>query len=200
MEDRKIINYKEKQMLSYAELNRGVIIVINDQPYEIVEALSTFKGRGHSYLQMKLRNLVSGAVISRSAQPRDSFEEAEVEEKEAKFIYGNKGKYIFSGISDNNRFELTEEQIGEKAKFLKANEEVKTIIFNGKIINVIIPIKVQLKVTEVPPGVKGDRAQSGTKLVTLETGAKIDAPLFVNENDIIEINTESGEYVRRVNE
>lgn len=186
-------------MLSYAELNRGVIIVINDQPYEILEALSTFKGRGHSYLQMKLKNLISGAVISKSAQPRDSFEEADVEEQEAKFIYGNKGKYTFSDIK-GKRFELTEEQIGDKAGFLKANEEVKTIIFNDKIINVIIPIKVQLKVTEVPPGVKGDRAQSGTKLVTLETGRKIDAPLFVNEDDIIEINTESSTYVRRVNE
>ncbi|MFZ2390659.1 MAG: elongation factor P [Minisyncoccales bacterium] len=186
-------------MLSYAELNRGVIIVINDQPYEIVEALNTFKGRGHSYLQMKLRNLMNGAVISKTAQPRDTFEEADVEEKEAKFIFGNKGKYTFSDIK-GKRFELTEEQVGEKAKFLKANEEVKTILFDDKIINVIIPIKVQLKVTEVPPGVKGDRAQSGTKLVTLETGAKIDAPLFVNEDDVIEINTESSTYVRRVNE
>ena len=186
-------------MLSYAELNRGVIIVINDQPYEIVEALSTFKGRGHSYLQMKLRNLMNGAVISKSAQPRDAFEEADVEEQEAKFIFGNKGKYTFSDIK-GKRFELTEEQVGDKAKFLKTNEEVKTIVFDDKIINVIIPIKVQLRVTEVPPGVKGDRAQSGTKLVTLETGAKIDAPLFVNEDDVIEINTESSTYVRRVNE
>jgi len=186
-------------MLSYSELIRGKIIVVNDQPYEIVEAQTTFKGRGHSYLQMKLRNLINGSVISKSAQPRDSFEEAEVEEQEAKFIYGNKGKYIFSDLK-NKRFELSEEQIGEKIKFLKADQEVKTIVFNGKIINVIVPIKVQLKVTEVPPGVKGDRAQSGSKVVTLETGAKIDAPLFVNENDVIEINTESGEYVRRVNE
>jgi elongation factor P len=184
-------------MLSYAELNRGVIIVFNDQPYEIVEAQNTFKGRGHSYLQMKLRNLINGAVISKTAQPRDTFEEADVEEQEAKFIFESKGKYTFS---NNTRFELTKEQIGDKAGFLKTNEEVKTIVFNDKIINVIIPIKVQLRVTEVPPGVKGDRAQSGTKLVTLETGTKIDAPLFVNEDDIIEINTESSTYVRRVNE
>jgi len=186
-------------MLSYSELVRGKIIVVNDQPYEITEALSTFKGRGHSYLQMKLRNLVNGNVISKSAQPRDSFEEAEVEEQEAKYIYGNKGKYVFAD-KNNKRFELDGEIVGDNAKFLKANQEVKTIVFNDKIINVIIPIKVQLKVTEVPPGVKGDRAQSGNKLVTLETGAKIDAPLFVDEGDVIEINTESGLYVRRVNE
>jgi len=198
VENTKIINRKTN-MSSYSELTRGKIIVINDQPYEIVEALSTFKGRGHSYLQMKLRNLINGNVISKSAQPRDSFDEAEVEEQEAKFIYGSKGKYTFSD-NKNKRFELSEEQVGDKVKFLKANQEVKTMLFNDKIINVIVPIKVQLKVTEVPPGVKGDRAQSGNKVVTLETGAKIDAPLFVNEDDIIEINTESGEYVRRVNE
>jgi len=186
-------------MLSYSELVRGKIIVFNDQPYEITEALSTFKGRGHSYLQMKMRNLINGNVVSKSAQPRDTFEEADVEEKEAKFIFGNKGKYTFSD-EKNKRFELTEEQVGEKVKFLKADQDVKTILFNDKIITVVVPIKVQLRVTEVPPGVKGDRAQAGNKLVTLETGAKIDAPLFVNEDDVIEINTESGEYVRRVNE
>jgi len=188
-------------MLSYSELIKGKIIIINDQPYEIIEAENTFKGRGHSYLQMKARNLINGSLISRSAQPRDSFEEAEIEEKEAKFVYGAKGKYVFSDIKDaSKRFELTEEQIGSKAKYIKPNQEVKTIIFDDKIINVIIPIKVQLKVIEVTPGVKGDRAQSGTKSVVIETGATINAPLFVEEGDIIEINTESELYVRRVNE
>lgn len=188
-------------MLSYSELDKGKIIIINNQPYEIVEAFNTFKGRGHSYLQMKLKNLISGSLIAKSAQPRDSFEEADIEKKDAEFVYQNKGKYVFSE-SDNpsKRFELEEEQIGEKAKFLKAGVEVKTIVFEDKIINVSVPIKVRLKVTEVAPGVKGDRAQGGTKSITVETGAKINAPLFVEEGDVIEINTESGEYVRRVNE
>ncbi len=188
-------------MLSYSELGRGKIIIVNDQPHEILEAVNTFKGRGHSYLQMKLRSLISGAVINKTAQPRDSFEEADIEEKDSKFIYKNKGKFVFSDIDNpGNRFELGEEQIGAKANFLKTNQEVKTVIFEDKVINVIIPIKVQLKVTEVPPGIKGDRAQGGNKSVTLETGAKINVPLFIDENDIIEINTESGEYVKRVNE
>ncbi len=188
-------------MLSYSELEKGKIIVINDQPHEIIEAVSTFKGRGHSYLQMKLRNLINGSVIAKSAQPRDSFEEAEIEKKDAKFIYQNKDKYVFSEVNNaSKRFELTEEQIGDKCRFLKANEEVETIVFDDKIINVILPIKVKLKVTEVTPGVKGDRAQGGNKSITIETGAKINAPLFIEEGDIIEINTESGDYVRRINE
>ena len=188
-------------MISYSELDKGKIIIINNQPYEIVEAFNTFKGRGHSYLQMKLKNLINGSIVSKSAQPRDSFEEADIEKKDAKFVYQNKGKYVFSETENaSKRFELTEEQIGEKAMFLKPGEEVQTIVFENKIINVSIPIKVRLKVTEVAPGVKGDRAQGGTKSVTIETGGKINAPLFVEEGDVIEINTESGEYVRRVNE
>lgn len=83
---------------------------------------------------------------------------------------------------------------------MKSGETVTTVIFKDKIINIIVPIKVNLKVTEVPPGVKGDRAQSGNKSVTIETGVKINVPLFIKEGDIIEINTESGEYVRRINE
>jgi len=195
------LNGKQNNMLSYSELEKGKIIVINDQPYEIVEAINTFKGRGHSYLQVKLKNLINGSLIARSIQPRDSFEEADIEKKEAKFIYQNKDKYVFSETDNpSKRFELTFEQIGDKARFLKANEEVETIVFDDKIINVSLPIKVKLKVTEVTPGVKGDRAQGGTKAITIETGAKISAPLFVEEGDVIEINTESGEYVRRVND
>jgi len=189
-------------MLSYSELTKGKIIIINNQPYEIIEAFNTFKGRGHSYLQMKLKNLVNGNVIAKSAQPRDSFEEADIDKKEARFIYKNKDKYVFAETDNpSKRFELSKEQIGEeKAEFLKPNEEVKTIIFEDKIINISIPIKVRLKVIEVAPGVKGDRAQGGTKSITVETGAKINAPLFVEEGDIIEINTESKEYVRRIND
>jgi elongation factor P len=188
-------------MLSYSELDRGTVIIINDQPYQIVEAQSTFKGRGHSYLQMKLKNLINGNFISKTAQPRDSFEEADIEKQEAIFVYQNKEKYVFSEKENpSKRFELEEELIGNIGKFLKAGEEVTTVVFGGKIINIVVPIKVNLMVTEVSPGVKGDRAQSGTKSVTLETGAKINVPLFINEGDIIEINTESEEYVRRSNE
>jgi len=195
------LNGEKNNMLSYSELEKGKIIVINDQPYEIVEAVNTFKGRGHSYLQVKLKNLINGSIVARSIQPRDSFEEADIEKKDAKFIYQNKDKYVFSEIDNaSKRFEITQDQIGEKTKFLKPNEGVETIVFNDKIINISLPIKVKLKVTEVTPGVKGDRAQGGTKAVTIETGTKINAPLFVEEGDIIEINTESGEYVRRIND
>ena len=94
--------------------------------------------------------------------------------------------------------ELTKEQVGEGAQFLKQNQAVKGIIFNDKIIGIDIPVKVQLKVTEAPPAVRGNRAEAGTKQVTLESGAKINAPLFVENGDVVEVNTTNAEYVRRV--
>lgn len=91
-----------------------------------------------------------------------------------------------------------EEQIGNSSEFLKPNQIVLGLVFQGKVINIQLPIKIQLKVTEAPPGIKGDRAQGGTKIVTLETGAKINTPLFIETGDIVEVNTENGEYVRRI--
>jgi elongation factor P len=92
---------------------------------------------------------------------------------------------------------LAGEQIGPQVQFLKANQIVEALIFQNKIINISLPIKVQLKVIEAPPGIRGDRSQAGTKQITLETGAKINAPLFIEEGEVIEVNTETGEYVRR---
>ena len=186
-------------MITYSELKKGTKIIINKQPYEITEASLMFKGRGHSNLQTKLKNLINGEVVSETFHPSDSFEEAEIEKIKAKFIYSHKDKFVFS--KENNlseRFELTEEQIGSANKFLKPELIIEAIIFKNKIINISLPIKINLKVTESPPGFKGDRAQSGNKIVTLETGAKINVPLFIDQDDIIEINTEKKEYVKRI--
>jgi len=196
--------------ISYSELQKGTRIIINKQPYEIIEASSMFKGRGHSVLQTKLKNLITGEIISQTFHPSDFFEEAEISKIKAKFIYSHRGKFVFAKENKpSERFELTEAQIGSAAKFLKPGQIVEGIIFKdspshqksgseGKIINISLPIKIQLKVKEAPPGVRGDRAQGGNKTVILETGAELNAPLFIQEGDIIEINTEKEEYVRRI--
>jgi len=118
---------------------------------------------------------------------------------QAKFLYNHRHRYFFSNKDNpSKRFDLNSEQIGPQAKFLKPNQVVEAMLFNEKIINVVLPIKIQLKVIEAPPGIQGDRAQGGTKTITLETGAKIAAPLFVKEGDVVEINTETEEYVKRI--
>ncbi len=186
-------------MLSYSELSKGDQIIMNGDPYEIVEASSTVKARGSSVLQVRIRNLKTGSVISDTFHPSDSFEEAQISKIAAKFLYSHRGEYVFCEQDNpSKRFSLSEDKIGDKKSFFKANQEVEAFVFENEVINVSLPIKINLKVTQAPPGIKGDRSQSGTKIVTLESGAKVNAPLFVESGDIIEVNTESGEYVRRI--
>ncbi len=186
-------------MISYNEIQKGLIIVMDNQPYEILETSRMFKGRGHSVLQTKLKNLISGNAVSRTLHPSDEFEEAEIEKTEAKFIYSHRDKFIFSDIKNpSQRFEIDKEQISQQAKFLKTNQIVEIFKYKEKIIKISLPVKIQLKVIEAPPSLKGERADAGSKAVILETQAKINTPPFIREGDIIEINTELGEYVRRI--
>jgi len=185
--------------IPYSELKKGVQIILNNQPHEIIEASSMFKARGHSVLQTKLKNLITGEVISKTFHPSDNLEKTEITKITAKFIYVHRNKFIFSKEDNpSERFELNKEQIGSVIKFLRPDQVVVGIIFKNKIINISLPIKIQLKVKEAPPGIKGDRAQGGNKTVVLETGTEINVPLFIKEGDVVEINTEKGEYVRRI--
>ena len=186
-------------MLSHNDLKKGIKFIINDQPYEVLESSFVFKGRGSSFCQTKIRNLITGNVIAKTFHPGESFNQAEIEKIKVKFLYHHRDKFYFSEEKDSTkRFELTKEIIGQSIIFLKPNEIVEGIKFQDEIINISLPIKVKLKVIEAPPGIKGDRAQGGTKIIKLETGAEINAPLFIKQGDIVEINTEKKEYSRRI--
>lgn len=185
-------------MLTHTDLKKGVKIILGNEPYEILEARPLKKAQRRPVIQAKIRNLVTGNVFDRNFHQGDTFEEAELSKFKAKFLYSHQERYFF--CEENNpskRFDLGSEKIGVQTKFLKPNQIIEAVLFNEKVINISLPIKIQLKITEAPPGIKGDRAQGGTKIVTLETGAKINAPLFIKAGDIVEINTETGEYVRR---
>jgi len=186
-------------MLSHNDLKKGLRIVLNSEPYEVLEARPLKKAQRRVVIQTKIRNLITGNVFDRNFHQGDTFEEAELTKFKAKFLYLHHDRYFFCEEQNpSKRFDLSQEQIGSQSKFLKPNQAVETILFNEKVINISPPIKIQLKVIEAPPGVKGDRAQGGTKIVTLETGVKIAVPLFIEEGNIIEVNTETGEYVRRI--
>ena len=186
-------------MLTHSDLRKGVQVILDNEPYEILEASPMKKAQRRVVIQTKIKHLISGSVLDRNFHQGDVFEEADIVKKEAKFLYNHRDRYFFSEISDSSkRFDLSEELIGEGVGFLKQNQIVEEIQFQGKTINISLPIKVQLKVAEAPPGIRGDRAQGGTKSVVLETGASINVPLFVQQGDIIELNTETKEYTRRV--
>ncbi|MGC9046569.1 MAG: elongation factor P [Minisyncoccia bacterium] len=187
-------------MLSYNELKVGTIFIKDGDPYEVLEYNFIRMQQRKPVAQLKIKNLITGKLLNFTAHQNDSFKEAEIEHIPVKFLYHNRGQYWFCE-KDNpkKRFFLTAEILQNKQNYLKENIELKAIKFNEKIINIELPIKIDLKVIEAPPAIKGDTAQGGSKTVILETGAKINAPLFINEGDIIKINTETGEYVERIN-
>ena len=186
-------------MLTHTDLKKGVRFIFEGQPWEVLEAQLLKMAQRRPVIQSKIKNLINGSVQEKNFQQGDIFQEAELKKKNIKFLYSNKGQYFFCEEKDpSNRFSFAEEQIGKQAKFFKPNSLVEGIVFNEKIINISAPIKVQLKIKESPPGVKGDRAQGGTKSAILESGAEIQVPLFLEEGDVIEINTETGQYVKRV--
>jgi len=187
-------------MLTHTDLRPGTRFILDDQPYEVLEATAMKMAQRRPVIQSKIKNLLTGNVLERNFQQGDIFDEAELTKVGVKYLYNTKGSYFFCKAENPaERFSLSETQIGFSAKFLKPNEVIDGIVFDEKIINVSVPIKIQLKVKQADPGLKGDRASGGTKTVVLENGTEINVPLFVEVDDILEINTESGLYVKRTN-
>jgi len=186
-------------MLGINDLKPKTIIIIDDEPYEVLSANFLKMQQRKPVLQTRLKNLINSKVIDRNIQHSEEFEEAEIERLSVEFLYHHRGEYWFCEAGDRSkRFQLDESVLGDNKNFLKTGMIIDAFKFNDKIINISLPIKMEFKVVEAPPGIKGDTAQGGTKTVTIETGVKISVPLFINEGDIIRVNTESGEYVERV--
>lgn len=186
-------------MLEYNEITLRKYILIDNEPFEVLDSHVFRKQQRKPVNQTKLKSLITGRIVERSFHQSEKAEEAELEKKKINFLYTNRGEYWFTEEHDpSKRFKLEENMLGVGVKFMKPNSLVTALYFEEKVIGVELPIKVELKVTEAPPAVKGDTAKGGNKMITLETGAEITAPLFVAPGDIVRINTETGEYVERV--
>jgi len=186
-------------MLEYNEIKPRKYIVLEGTPYECLSSHVFRKQQRKPVNDTKLRNLITGKVAEISFHQSEKVEEAELDTRSVKFLFTNKGEYWFCEPSDpSKRFKLDADVIGNSGKFLKTNLLADLLEFQGKLLGVKLPIKVELKVTEAPPAIKGNTAQGGSKVVVLETGATINAPIFVNEGDTIVVNTETQEYVERV--
>ena len=184
-------------MLTISEIKTGKVIKIGNEPYVVVRTDHHKMGRGGAVLKTKLRNLITDSVLEKTFQGNEKAEEAETETKKTNFMYKDEGQAYFMDNQTYEQFSFSLEQIGEKQRFLKEGTDVDTLYFSDKPVAVDLPIKMDLKVVSAPPGVKGNSAGNVTKQVELETGAKINAPMFINEGDIIKVNTDTGEYVAR---
>ncbi|MBI5126384.1 MAG: elongation factor P [Candidatus Taylorbacteria bacterium] len=186
-------------MLEYNEVVERKYIVHDGQPYEVITSHVFRKQQRKPVNATKLKNLITGKVTEYSFHQSEKVEEAEIDKVEAKFLYKNKGEYWFCSPTDpSKRYSIKEEIVGDQGRFLKANSIVTTLLFGELVLGIKHPITVELKVTEAAPAVKGDTVTGGSKTVILETGANINVPMFVNEGDVIRINTETGEYRERV--
>lgn len=191
-------------MLEYNEVTERKYIVYEGAPYEVLTSHVFRKQQRKPVNATKLKNLFTGKVTEVSFHQSEKIEEAEINKKEIKYLYNNRGEWWFGDPKDpSKRFPIAEELVGPAGKFLKANTLVDMLTFGEdddvKILGLKLPIKVELKVTEAPPAVKGDTISGGSKQITLETGAVVNAPLFIKEGEIVRINTETGEYSERVN-
>ncbi len=186
-------------MLEYNEILPKKVILLEGEPYEVLDAHVFRKQQRKPVNQTKLRHLITGKVTEQAFHQAEKVDEADLSTREVKYLYHNKGEYWFCAANNpSDRFKLDDEIIGVAGQFLKPNSVIEAVVFDEKIISVRIPIKVELVVKEAPPAVRGNTAQGGTKQIVLETGATVNAPLFINEGDIVRVNTELGQYVERV--
>jgi elongation factor P len=186
-------------MLGMNDLRIGIFFIIEGQPYEILFSQHLKMQQRRPVMQTRIKNLLTGKIVERNFQQSDYFEEADVQKKEVKFLYSHRDEFWFSEKNDpSKRFKLEENIIGETSRFLKPNTIVTSLLFNDQIINIELPVKMDFKVIEAPPSTRGNTAQGGTKQVKLETGVSMDVPLFINEGDVVRINTQTGEYAERV--
>ena len=189
--------------LEYSEIREKKIILHADEPCEVVESHVARTQQRKPQNQVKLKSLISGKVFPATFHVSDKADEADIEKKEVKFLYQNKGEYWFCDPeTPANRFKLDASLLGESGKFLKENGLVTALVWDNdgeeRIIKISLPIKMEFKVKEAPPAVRGDTSKGGIKVIILENGTKLNAPMFVTEDDIIRVNTETGEYVERV--
>jgi elongation factor P len=185
-------------MLQYNEIITGKTIIFNNEPCKVLSHHVFRMQQRKPVNATKLKGIKSGKVIEYSFHQNEKADEAELEKQTVVFIFESKGDYMFHKASDpSKRFPLSADTIGTGIQFLKQKSEYEALVFNEEIIGIEIPIKISLRVVEAPPAVKGNTATGATKLVKLETGATVTCPLFINEGDFIEINTETGQYASR---
>ena len=186
-------------MLSINDLKKGANISLNGEPFTVISSQHLKMGRGGGMMQTKLKNLINGKVIEKNFKGQESIEPANLSRQKAQFLYIDSEGVHFMEQENYETLTVPKENVGDLTNFLIEGQMVDILNFNDKAVNISMPVKVDLKIKTTPPGVKGNTATGGNKPATLESGAVVNVPLFINEGDTVRVNTETGEYVERVN-
>ena len=184
-------------MVTAGDFRNGVTFDMDGSVMQIIEFQHVKPGKGAAFVRTKLRNVVTGSVIEKTFNPTDKYPTAIVEKKDMQYLYSDGELYYFMDMESYEQTPIDSNKLGDAFKFVKEEMMCKVVSYKGTVISVEPPMFVELEVTETEPGFKGDTAQGATKPATLETGAQIKVPLFINIGDVLKIDTRTGEYLER---
>ena len=185
-------------MISAGDFRNGITLEIEGNIYQILEFQHVKPGKGAAFVRTKLKNVINGGVVEKTFRPTEKFPAARIDRVDMQYLYSDGDLYNFMNVETFDQIALNSDTIGDALKFVKENEMVKICSVNGNVFTVEPPLFVELEITETEPGFKGDTAQGASKPATVETGAVVNVPLFVEIGDKIKIDTRTGEYLSRV--
>ena len=186
-------------MISAGDFRNGITLEIEGTVCQIIEFQHVKPGKGAAFVRTKIRNVMTGAVTERTFRPTEKFPAARIDRVEMQYLYADGDMYNFMNTENYEQISLNKDLIGDALKFVKENEMVKVVSYNGNVFSVEPPLFVDLEVTETEPGFAGNTATGAQKPATVETGAQVSVPLFINIGDKIKIDTRTGEYLGRAN-
>jgi elongation factor P len=180
------------------DIRNGATFELDGQIFQVVEFQHVKPGKGAAFVRTKLKNIITGANVERTFNPTDKMPKANIERKDMQYLYNDADLYYFMDVESYEQFPINRSSIGDALKFVKENMVVKILSHKGNVFGIEPPIFVELEITETEPGFKGDTSTGATKPAILETGAQVKVPLFVNQGDVIRVDTRTGEYMDRV--
>ena len=186
------------EMISAGDFRNGVTIEFEGNIYQIIEFQHVKPGKGAAFVRTKLKNIKSGGVVEKTFRPTEKCEKAHIERKDMQYLYNDGDLYYFMDPETYDQIPISSAAIGDSLKFVKENEMCKVCSHNGNVFSIEPPLFVELQVTDTEPGFKGNTATGATKPAIVETGAQVNVPLFVENGEVIKIDTRTGEYLSRV--
>ena len=185
-------------MISAGDFRNGVTLEIEGNVYQVLEFQHVKPGKGAAFVRTKLKNIINGGVVEKTFRPTEKFPAARIDRVDMQYLYSDGDLYHFMNVETFDQIALNSDDVGDSLKFVKENEMVKICSHNGNVFAVEAPLFVELEIIDTEPGFKGDTATGATKPATVETGAVVNVPLFVEQGNKIKIDTRTGEYLSRV--